>query len=105
MHDDSTSANSPQSRERNSTFGGAIGLNDNVQFMGKQLHVQTEAIRFPSPSIVTQVFSNGRIIYSKKSECAVDSMNIQGQMNKQHAQVLQSLSEKKAQIMGGSQSE
>jgi hypothetical protein len=81
-------------------LGGAIGLNDNVEFMGKHLHVQTEAIRFPSPSVVTQVFSNGRVIYSKKSKCPADSMNIQSQMNIQHAQVLQSLSEKKARIMG-----
>ncbi len=90
------------SGSRNNGETSAIGLNDNVDFMGKQLHVQTESIRLPEPSVVTQIFSNGRIIYSKKSGCSPDSFNIQSLMNKQHAQVIQNLAEKKARILGGS---
>ena len=46
----------------------APGLNDNLEFMGKQLHVQTEKTGFPVPRVVTQVFSNGRVVFSKKSD-------------------------------------
>jgi len=76
----------------------ATGLNNNVEFMGKQLHVQTENIGMPTPSIVTQVFSNGRVIYSKKTECSSPMDDIQDQMRRQHVQVIQTIAEKQARL-------
>jgi hypothetical protein len=80
----------------------AAGLNDNVEFMGKQLHVQTESIGSPAPCIVTQIFSNGRVIFSKKSECSADLNKIQDQMNQQHSQVIRNIAEKEARILKAS---
>lgn len=80
----------------------AAGLNDNVEFMGKQLHVQTESIQSPAGCIVTQIFSSGRVIFSKKSECPPGADGIQDQMNLQHSQVIKSILEKEARILGAS---
>jgi hypothetical protein len=78
----------------------ATGLNNNIEFMGKQLHVQTENIRLPKRSIVTQVFSNGRIILSKKTECSPDLNDIPVQMQKQHSEVIQGIADKQARLQG-----
>jgi hypothetical protein len=91
-----------QLNEDNSWDRTAVGLNDNVEFMGKRLHVQTESIGSPSPCIVTQIFSNGRVIFSKKSECSPDLNGIQDLMNQQHSQVLKTIVEKEARILGAS---
>ena len=80
----------------------ATGLNNNIAFMGKQLHVQTENIGLPKPGIVTQVFSNGRIIYSKKTECSQEMNDIQSQMCKQHSEVIQGIADKLARLKGAS---
>jgi hypothetical protein len=91
-----------QLNKDNSWDRTAVGLNDNVEFMGKRLHVQTESIGSPAPCIVTQIFSNGRVIFSKKSECSPDFNGIQDLMNQQHSQVLQTIVEKEARILGAS---
>jgi hypothetical protein len=76
------------------------GLNDNLSFLGKSLHVQTERIGRPSPHIETQVFLQGRVIASKKSaipENLLDpneSDKVQELMKLQHFQMIQELSEK-----------
>lgn len=45
-----------------------IGLNDNLMFMGKELHIQTEDLGYTGRRITTEVFYDGRIIHSVKSE-------------------------------------
>jgi hypothetical protein len=86
--------------EKETPFKRAIGLNDNVEFMGKQLHIQTEILQASELSVVTQIFNKGRVIFSKKSECSYNFSGIQNLINNQHAQVLQSLAEKEGRIIG-----
>ena len=82
-----------------------VGLNDNLIFMGRQLHVQTEHTGFPVAHIFTQVFCNGRILLSKKTECSAgigesqDINRIQQLMSAQHYQVLEEIAAKQARIM------
>ena len=83
----------------------ASGLNNNVEFMGKQLHVQTERIGLPVPHIVTQVFSNGRVVFSKKSAVPQDSdsqefTKTQELMRTQHFQTIQEMADKQKRILG-----
>jgi hypothetical protein len=82
------------------------GLNDNLEFMGRRLHIQTEYTEFPMARIVTQVFSSGRVLLSKKTECPADiqasrdSSRIQKLMSAQHHQVLQEIAAKQARLLG-----
>jgi hypothetical protein len=82
-----------------------VGLNDNLVFMGRQLHVQTEHTGFPVARIVTQVFCSGRVLLSKKTECPTgihesqDFDKLQKLMSTQHYQVLEEISAKQARIM------
>jgi hypothetical protein len=84
----------------------APGLNDNLEFLGKQLHVQTERIGFPTPRIVTQVFSNGRVVFSKKYDLpgpGIDSpgfARVQQLMRTQHLQTIREIQEKQKRILG-----
>jgi len=84
----------------------APGLNDNLEFLGKQLHVQTERIGFPTPRIVTEVFSNGRVVFSKKNELAAQGFDsqefakVQELMRTQHLQTIREIQEKQKQILG-----
>jgi hypothetical protein len=86
----------------------AMGLNDNLDFMGRQLHVQTENLRSPSPCIVTQVFCNGRVLFSTKSEYlpgvneSQDFSRIGDLMQSQHYRVIEKIRDKKAQILSKS---
>jgi hypothetical protein len=80
------------------------GLNDNLDFMGKQLHIQTENSEFPSSHIVTQVFSGGRVVLSKKSEhphdirtCG-DARSIQELMRSQHQQIIKEIRDKQVRL-------
>ena len=43
------------------------GLNDNLDFLGRQLHVQTEDLGRAKRVITTQVFLNGKVIHSMRS--------------------------------------
>jgi hypothetical protein len=95
---------------RNSTTGKAgspiAGLNDNLEFMGKQLHVQTESAGFPAAHIVTQVFCKGKVILSRKSGyppdvCeAGDVGKMRELMRAQHFQIIQNITDKQARILG-----
>jgi hypothetical protein len=82
----------------------APGLNNNLEFMGRQLHVQTERIGLPGPHIVTQVFSNGRVVFSRKSEIlspeAQEFIKIQELMRTQHSQTIREIQEKQKRILG-----
>jgi hypothetical protein len=81
------------------------GLNDNLEFLGKQLHVQTERIGFPAPRIVTQVFINGRIVFSKKSEILPQGdepqefPKLQELMRTQHFQIIREIEAKQKRIL------
>ena len=80
------------------------GLNDNLEFMGRQLHIQTESAGFPAGRIVTQVFSGGRVLFSRKTDhpaAAEDSggtARIQELMHSQHTQVIKEIKHKQSQI-------
>ena len=82
----------------------AIGLNDNLDFMGRQLHVQTENSEFPTARIVTHVFTNGRILLSRKSDYpedvreSKDLAKIEELMRVQHHQIIQEIAEKQKRI-------
>ncbi len=76
------------------------GLNDNLEVIGKQLHIQTESIGFPAVRIVTQVFCGGRVILSRKTDHASDTgdagniAQIRERMNSQHSQVIKEIKDK-----------
>jgi hypothetical protein len=78
----------------------AMGLNDTLDFLGTQLHIQTENMEHPTPRIITQVFSKGRIVFSKKTLYSMDVPSIENpdtlpeEMHRQHFQVIQDISEK-----------
>ncbi len=82
-----------------------MGLNNNLEFMGRQLHVQTENMAFPVAHIITQVFCGGRVLLSKKSEYppavreSHDFSKIQQLMRAQHYQIMQEIVDKKNRIL------
>ena len=82
------------------------GLNDNLEFLGRQLHIQTERIGLPVPRIVTQVFSDGRVVLSKKSEIpplgreAREGPDIMELMRNQHFETLREIESKQKRILG-----
>jgi flagellar biosynthesis protein FlhG len=51
------------------------GLNDNMAFMGRNLHIQTEDMGVTGHCITTQVFCEGRVILSTKSDYASTMRN------------------------------
>ena len=77
-----------------------MSLNDNFNFMGKELHVQTENIQSAKPFIRTHVFLGGRVIYSKINELPTESGEIYdfGEIRErkkaQNRNVIQKISEK-----------
>ena len=83
-----------------------VGLNDNLEFMGRQLHVQTENTGSAAGRIITQVFCGGRVVLSKKSECppdvcaSHDFSKIQQLMKRQHYKIIEELTNKQARILG-----
>lgn len=82
-----------------------MGLNDNLEFMGKALHIQTENLGFTGRCITTQVFCSGKVILSAKSEypSTIRDRNDQSQvrelMRKQHFNVIRELEGKKVRIL------
>jgi len=82
------------------------GLNDNLEFLGKQLHVQTEKIGFPAGRIVTQVFCGGRVVFSKKTNYTAvasgsdDTDHIRELMQSQHLLVIKGIKDKRARMVG-----
>ncbi len=98
--------------ENADTAGGSVensapGLNDNFEFLGRQMHVQTEMIGLPVPHIVTQVFSNGRVVFSKKSEVSFnhesrEHQKIEELMRTQHLETIREMAHKQKRILGSS---
>jgi hypothetical protein len=80
------------------------GLNDNFDFMGKQLHVQTESVEFPIACIVTQVFCKGKVILSRKTDCPPgarkngDASYMRELMQAQHYRIMQNIANKQASM-------
>jgi flagellar biosynthesis protein FlhG len=82
-----------------------MGLNDNLDFMGRQFHIQTEDLGYTGRSITTQVFCNGRVLLSTKSEYpeSLHNPNSKNQiaelMRRQHFNVIRELEKKKSEIL------
>jgi hypothetical protein len=80
------------------------GLNDNLEFMGRQLHVQTEDAGFPAAHIVTHIFCKGRVLFTRKLEYPPgihESGNyekIRELMHSQHFKIIQEIKSKQTQI-------
>jgi hypothetical protein len=82
-----------------------MGLNDNLEFLGKVLHVQTENVWSAKPCILTQVFHGGRVVLTRKYEYASnleESENykkIQALMYFQHSKVIEKINSQQAKII------
>jgi len=82
-----------------------MGLNDNLDFMGRQFHIQTEDLGYAGRCITTQVFCNGKVVLSTKSEYPAtlhhlpDRNNISELMRKQHFNVIQELESKRLHLL------
>jgi hypothetical protein len=91
-------------QDKDESVPSVTGLNDNLAVFGKQLHVQTELLRCPGFCISTQVFSKGRVLLSRKSECAPELINpretnkIQDLIFHQHREVVREIQMKSAEI-------
>lgn len=81
------------------------GLNDNLDFLGRQLHVQTEDLGRARGIITTQVFLNGKVIHSMRSTYpdtpAEDSTHdkITDMMRAQHLAVLDEIRNQKVRFV------
>jgi hypothetical protein len=82
-----------------------MGLTDRLDFLGRQFHIQTEDLGFTGRSITTQVFCDGKVIFTTKCEypSAVggrsDPNLITELMRKQHFNVIRELENKKSQMI------
>ena len=80
----------------------AMGLNDNLNFCGRILHIQTENVKSSTPCILTHVFSQGRVIYTARHEYSNDDhksdnwVEIRKLMHKQHVGVIEKISKQQA---------
>lgn len=98
----------PTSLNRKNTDHGfhnvspSLSLNDNVTFLGKELHVQTEIIQYATPYIRTHIFSGGQIIHTVKYEipanlhAANDFKEIRDMTNAQHREVMSKINKQQA---------
>jgi hypothetical protein len=72
-------------------------LNDNIDFLGKELHVQTENVDASVPYILTQVFLRGRVIKTLKYKYPTEIRNldnfskIHDLMHSQHMDVIEKI--------------
>jgi MinD-like ATPase involved in chromosome partitioning or flagellar assembly len=83
-----------------------MGITDKLDFLGRQFHIQTEDLGFTGRSITTQVFCEGKVIFSSKREYP-SSVNgksdrnlITEMMRQQHFNVIRELESKKSQMLG-----
>ena len=101
-NDEGESICSKREHAKGESVLSVTGLNENLAAFGKQLHVQTELLRSPGLCITTQVFSNGRVLLSRKSECAPEFFtsrdHIQDLMIHQHRQVIREIQMKSSQV-------
>jgi len=77
-----------------------MGLNNNLDFLGKELHVQTENVNSEDPYIITQVFFSGRVIQTTKYEYSTEIRGIKNfarisdLMHEQHTKVIENINKK-----------
>jgi len=82
-----------------------MGLTDKLDFLGRQFHIQTEDLGFTGRCITTQVFCEGKVIFSTKSEypSSINGMGdrnlITEMMRQQHFNVIRELESKKCQML------
>jgi len=82
----------------------AMGFNDNLTFMEKELHIQTEDSGGGDRCITTQVFCNGRVIMSTRSDYPDSSSTehpssrIMELMRTQHFNVIRQIENKMAEF-------
>jgi flagellar biosynthesis protein FlhG len=82
-----------------------MGLNDELEILNKQLHIQTEDLGYTGRCITTQVFCRGRVILSTKSAypSTISDTNGRGQimdlMRRQHFNVIRELESKKVRLL------
>jgi flagellar biosynthesis protein FlhG len=82
-----------------------VGLDDRLEFKGKQLRIKTDNMGYTGRCITTQVFCEGRVILSTKSDYApvlqdADYTNhIKALMRKQHFDVICDIEGDKIQIL------
>ena len=75
-------------------FSPTMSLNDNLNFLGKELHIQTENVHTGSLCIRTHVFTGGKIIHTTKSTLSSDTLDlgdfdkIRNLMQSQHKKVI-----------------
>lgn len=80
----------------------AMGLNDNLNFCGKELHVQTEHVQSSAPHIRTHVFFQGRVVhttryeYSNDEQDSINLVEIRKLMHRQHMAVIEKISKQQA---------
>jgi hypothetical protein len=95
-------AAAPGAAQPQSPAGGAAGLNDNLTILGKDLHVQTEDLGEAGFAIKTQVFCDGRVVLSTRSEYPPALRNPCGGpqvvelMRAQHFHVIREIESRKA---------
>ncbi len=83
---------------------GGMGLNDNLAVMGKDLHIQTEDLGDSEGCITTQVFFEGRVILSTKSEYPPElrdsehSSRVVELMRAQHFNVIREIESRKMKL-------
>jgi flagellar biosynthesis protein FlhG len=81
-----------------------MGFNDILTFMGKELHIQTEDSGNGEGGVITQVFCNGRVIMSTRSDypssrdAGKSDDEIMELMRNQHYQVLRQIEDKRARV-------
>jgi flagellar biosynthesis protein FlhG len=79
-----------------------IGLNDNLEFLGRVLHIQTEDVGEGQRAVTTHVFCGGRVLFGKRTEYPADARGRQGRervaelMRRQHFEVIQELESKRS---------
>ncbi len=82
-----------------------MGLTDRLDFLGRQFHIQTEDLGFTGRMITTQVFCEGKVIFSTKCEypTSIDGRGDRGiiteMMRQQHFNVIRELESKKSQML------
>jgi flagellar biosynthesis protein FlhG len=78
-----------------------MGFNDSLEYMGRELHIQTEDLGYTGRSITTQVFYGGRVIYSARTEYPATAQDpcdrslVIELMRKQHFNVMREIESKK----------
>ena len=70
--------NQSDTKIQSNTVNPAMGLNDNLNFLGKELHVQTENVQSSVPCIRTQVFFHGRVVHTAKYEYSTEQCDSLG---------------------------